>query len=343
MRLFEGTTADEVWQQMASAFRTDRSFREQPSRGGPTYEMLHVVSSIADPRQRWVYSRRAAINPAFALAEVVWILTGRQDIAFLEFWFSRIREFLGENPNAYGAYGHRLRSHHGIDQLERAFQVLSRNPETRQVVLQIWDAETDLPNSDGSPRSDDIPCNLTSVLKIREGRLEWLQLIRSNDLYLGVPYNYVQFTMLQEIIAGWLGVALGTYNHISDSLHVYKRDAKRVLNSVRQTTASNSDSIAVGKLESDQLFSDLGGKMDLMRQPGIDAGNILELVEWPSAPVSFKNILILIGAEAARRHGLDLVSESLMAKCTNPSFSALWRNWIASVNSTKVAKGSPVA
>lgn len=328
---FEGETADEVWQHMADSFRSG-AFREQPGRGGSTHELLHVVTSISDPRQRWVQSRRPPMNPAFALAEVVWILAGRNDVDFLEFWFSKIRQFIGERPYAYGAYGHRLRFHHGIDQLERAYQALRNNPNSRQVALQIWDAETDLPNQTGEPRSEDIPCNMLSMLKVRDGRLEWFQVIRSNDIYLGVPYNFIQFTMLQEIIAGWLGIGVGTYNQVSDSLHVYDRDAKNVTRSVPTHEEKNSDSIAVSKDISDQLFAELSRKLDDMRNPSLQVESLLGLAEWPSAPQSFKNMLLLLSSEAARRHHWHDLSKGLMAQCTNPGFIRLWDNWIASVD-----------
>ena len=315
---------------MADGFRSG-VFQEQDGRGGRTYELLHVASSISDPRQRWVQSRRPPINPAFALADVVWILAGRSDVDFLEFWFSKIRQFIGERPYAYGAYGHRLRSHHGIDQLEGAYQALLNKPDSRQVALQIWDAETDLPYSTGDPRAQDIPCNMLSMLKVRNGRLEWFQVIRSNDIYLGVPYNYVQFTMLQEIIAGWLGIDVGTYNQISDSLHIYERDKKKVIRSHPNQTEKNTDSIAVSKEMSDQLFAELSRKLDDLRRPDLQVESFEKIVEWSAAPQSFKNMLMLIGSEAARRHDWHDLSIDLMKRCTNPAFIQLWNNWIASM------------
>ena len=35
--------------------------------------------------------------------------------------------------------------------------------------------------------------------KVRQGKLEWSQIMRSNDVLLGMPYNFIQFTGLQEI------------------------------------------------------------------------------------------------------------------------------------------------
>ncbi len=102
---FQGQSADDVWQQAADAFRRSEGVGSQSSRGGPTREILHVAISIADPRQRWVVSREPPLNLAFALAEVVWIMTGRRDLAFLEYWNSRYHDFVGPGPELHGAYG----------------------------------------------------------------------------------------------------------------------------------------------------------------------------------------------------------------------------------------------
>ena len=226
---FEGPTADNVWQQIVEAFRAGDDVLVQPSRGGNTKEILHAAITIDDPRQRWVASRQSPLNIAFAFAELVWIMTGRNDLAFMQAWNKRLPDYVGKGPKLHGAYGYRLRQKGGVDQLTRVYQSLSSNPNTRQAVLQIWDSSVDLPQSDGSPANQDIPCNVLSLLKVRAGKLEWLQVIRSNDLFLGIPYDFVQFTSLQEVMAGWLGIDCGAYHQVSDSLHIYDRDEESVL------------------------------------------------------------------------------------------------------------------
>jgi thymidylate synthase len=158
---------------------------------------------------------------------LIWILNGRDDSAFLNRWNSKLPSFVGEGVKYDGAYGARLRNRFGVDQIRRVCDALSSNPGSRQAVLQIWDAASDLPLPDGLPASPDVPCNVCSLLKIRGGKLEWSQVLRSNDLFLGLPYNFIQFTFLQEILAGRLQVGVGNYCHFSDSLHVYERDIER--------------------------------------------------------------------------------------------------------------------
>ena len=328
---FHGQSADTVWQEAAASFRRSLGIRNQGSRGGSTKEILHAVMSIADPRQRWVVSRTPPLNVAFALAEVIWVMCGRHDLAFLEFWNSQYRKYVGPGPELHGAYGYRLRRHLGIDQLERAYQALKQDSDTRQVVLQIWDSRIDMPDSDGSPVDSDVPCNVLAMPKIRDGKLEWLQVIRSNDMFLGVPHNFVQFTYIQEVLAGWLGIECGSYNQISDSLHVYERDWVNVMNSFSfWNAAPNTDCLAQPRLESEQLFRELEFRVEQMMDPGTEPDVLEDLTSRNGMPEAFRNIGTVLTAETLRRRGLMESATRVMSACTNPAYQQLWVRWCSS-------------
>jgi thymidylate synthase len=340
IRVFRGPTADDVWQQLVEAFRQSDGVNAQPSRDGPTKEILHVAISIPDPKQRWVVSREPPLNVAFALAEVVWIMTGRRDLAFLEFWNGRLRDFVGPGPDLHGAYGYRLRHHLGLDQMGRACEALNRDPDSRQVVLQIWDSSSDLPQADGAPADPDVPCNVVSILKVRAGKLEWLQIIRSNDLFLGVPHNFVQFTCLQEIMAGWLGIECGSYDQISDSLHLYTRDEKNVLGSSQLARVRpNADSLALPREESELAFRELESRIERVIAPGLEQSELESLSRWDSAPDAYQNILAVLVAEAARRRGQMETATEAMSSCTNPVYQELWARWLSRVRSSLSGQG----
>ena len=328
---FDGLSADAVWQKAAIAFRESVGIRNQDSRGGPTKEMLHVGMSISDPRQRWVVSRTPPLNLAFALAEVVWIMTGRRDLAFLEYWNREYRKYVGQGPKLHGAYGYRLRSHLQIDQLERAYRALKHETDTRQVVLQIWDSRIDMPAVDGTPADRDIPCNVVAMPKVRDGKLEWLQIIRSNDMFLGVPHNFVQFTCLQEVLAGWLGVECGTYNQISDSLHVYNHHWEKVVKSAPLPSVSrNRDCLDLPRADSNRMFKDLEHRVEQMIDPKTEPDALEGLSSWEGAPEGYRNIGIVLSAEALRRRGLEKAAARTMSKCTNPVYQQLWSRWCSS-------------
>src|SRR5690606_26043016 len=52
--------------------------------------------------------------------------------------------------------------------------------------------------------------------------------MRSNDLWLGLPYDIMMFTRLQSAMAWALGVRVGKYVHTTFSLHLYERDIPKV-------------------------------------------------------------------------------------------------------------------
>jgi thymidylate synthase len=327
IHVFQGATADEVWSEAAARFENSAAVLHQPSRIGNTLELLHTTLSIRDPRQRWVLSRYPAMNPAFAIAEVVWIIAGRNDSAFINHWNPALPRFAGEGDVYHGAYGHRLRRNFGFDQLESAFLALQSNPVSRQVVLQIWDASLDLPGEGGAPRDPDIPCNICSMIKVREGKLDWMQVLRSNDLFLGVPHNIVQFTSLQEVVAGWLGIEVGTYHQLSDSLHIYERDISKIRQRSKPESHRNPDSLMLPKMQSEQIWGDIAHRMFLLASTGD-----LSIVEWRKitdieGPEAFRNLFSVVAADDARRRGWTNCAEEAMKVCTNPALIESWRNW----------------
>lgn len=48
--------------------------------------------------------------------------------------------------------------------------------------------------------------------------------MRSNDIYFGLPYDYLYFVSLGEYIAKQLNISFSTYHHIVTSMHLYTRD-----------------------------------------------------------------------------------------------------------------------
>jgi thymidylate synthase len=160
------------------------------------------------------------LNPFFALAESLWVLRGDRDLRSLQQYIGNYGDFSDDGRTLHGAYGFRLRRHFGVDQLKTAVTLLRESPDTRRVVLQMWSVE------DLGAASRDIPCNTQIALKIRGGALDLTVFNRSNDAYLGVPYNMWVFGMVQAYLARRLEVQTGRQTHFIDSLHIYERDLK---------------------------------------------------------------------------------------------------------------------
>lgn len=324
---FSGKTADEVWLKVAQNLLDGKNSHDKSGRTGNTRELLHACFSIADPRQRWVFSRVPPINVAFALAEIIWIMNGRDDARFLTYWNSQLPKYVGNKEHLHGAYGFRLHKHMKINQLERAYKALKSNPDSRQIVLQIWDSQIDLPNSSGMPADDDIPCNIVSLIKIIDTKLEWFQIMRSNDIQLGTPYNFVQFTYLQEIMAGWLGLELGSYNHLSDSIHVYLNNIKDVQKAKGTRYVENNDIISLPYRDSKECFLELSRRLDNIQKSYPSEKKLRIIAKWSDVPIEFRNILFVLIAEAARKLKYYELSEESIDQCINPALKFLWTQW----------------
>jgi len=342
METYRGPTADDVWRQVYRAMMAMAGCQKvQESRGGATLELLHVALEIQYPQQRWIVSRQPAINPALGIAEVFWILAGGNDAPVLNYWFPDLPKFAGEGNTYPGAYGYRLRRQFGVDQIRRACDILSSDPTSRQVVLQLWDASSDLPHDDGRPRCKDIPCNVTALLKVREGRLEWTQILRSNDLHRGLPYNILQFTMLQEVMAGWLGIEIGSYYHWSDSLHVYVDDAAHFSCASPAELESNRDSLTIDIARGEVLVEELYRRTVELTKPEVTESRLEELIMIPEAPVGYQNLMRVLGSESARRRARQDQAVAVMEGCTNPQLVQAWSAWRERLQTVAPQHGVP--
>lgn len=203
-----------------------------PSRDGNVKEMLDVKTHIVNPYRRCVGGYGRNINIFFLLAEAMWIALGRKDVDWLVLFNKQMGKYSDDGRSFHAPYGYRLRhwgnrsedsfidensqAARGYDQLSDAVRLFGENPNTRQVVMSIWNPLLDL-----GFKTKDIPCNDIVMMKIREGFLITTIANRSNDLHLGLPTNIFQFSFLAEIVASVLGVRMGTQTHNSQSLHVY--------------------------------------------------------------------------------------------------------------------------
>jgi thymidylate synthase len=327
IRLFAGETCDEVWRHAASQLSTGDAAISVGSRQGQTREYLHCVFEVTDPRQRWVLSRTPALNPAFAIAEVLWILEGSRNASAINYWNPRLPQFAGAGETYHGAYGHRLRNTFGVDQIDRACEVLSANPTSRQVVLQIWDSQHDLPSSDGFPRDPDIPCNVCAMLKVRDGALHWTQVLRSNDIYLGTPHNFVQFTTLQEIVSGCLGVKIGVYVHVVDSLHMYDKDLQAFGMSAETLKLRSNDCLGLPRHELSETLLALGESLRELSSDNLVPSAVVRMLSERELPPAWRNLRCVLIADAARRRNWRAEMRAAIAECTNPVLQLSWAAW----------------
>lgn len=186
-----------------------------------TKELLNSGFTLLDITDN-VPTARTGYSIAYMLGELTWYFTGREDVEFISkfssFW-KRISDDGVTNRSAYGAI---VFNRYGFDQVAQVVDTLKRNPYSRRAIINF-----NVPNPKRFETRDEI-CTIALVFELREGKLDCAGIMRSNDVWLGTPYDVVFFTELQKHIANELGVGYGKYTHFAVSLHAYAKDADRV-------------------------------------------------------------------------------------------------------------------
>lgn len=149
------------------------------------------------------------LNYRFMVAEWIWYMRGRNDLAALTRFNPNMAKFSDDGRTLAGAYGPRLES-----QWPYIYSMLLRDPDTRQAIASIW-----TPNPEPSL---DIPCTLSLQFLRREDKLNLIVTMRSSDIWLGLPYDMFSFSQMQNAIAGELQLARGWIQFNLGSSHLYE-------------------------------------------------------------------------------------------------------------------------
>ncbi len=153
------------------------------------------------------------------IAEQIWFVSGaRRPDDFLRDFTKIWDDFTNPNDVVTVAYGYRWRRHFGRDQLGALVKLLEKDPSSRHGVVVTWD-----PSSDGlgGTARGNVPCPYTFTVNIIGGRLNLHNIVRSNDVILGLPHDVAGFALLQATLAQRLGVEVGVYTHSVSNAHVY--------------------------------------------------------------------------------------------------------------------------
>jgi thymidylate synthase len=181
----------------------------QSPRGQITFEELGVVLRMSDLRENILINDARRPNYRFMVAEWLWIALGRSDVASLMRYNKQIAQFSDDKLTFSGAYGPRLKP-----QWDWIIQKLRKDEYSRQSVASIW-----LPSPS---ESKDIPCTLNFQFLLRDKHLNCIVTMRSSDVWLGLPYDFFNFSMLTNMLAGELGVECGWLQMNLGSSHLYR-------------------------------------------------------------------------------------------------------------------------
>ncbi len=160
-------TADSIAELFSGTVTLAKSGEKISPRGMATHEVRDVHLLLTQPRARLLYAPPARIvNPAFAVAETVWHLSG-SDAPWIFDYNSRLRQFADDGV-LLGAYGPRMRNWGGkVDQLARVVEILQADPDSRRALIQLYD-----PAQDAAGHKD-VPCTLGFRFHLRAAACTW--------------------------------------------------------------------------------------------------------------------------------------------------------------------------
>ena len=198
------------------------------TRNGPAYEYsVPIGTTYLQPKERVIFYPERDANPFFHCLESLWMLGGRNDVAYVSKYSGNIKNYSDNGSTYHGAYGYRWRKWFHYDQLEVAAHRLRTFPNDRRTVVTMWDANTDLQQGNDSK---DLPCNTQIYFGVRKGKLNMTVVNRSNDLVWGAyGANAVHMSFLLEYMAAKIGVGVGTYTQFSNNLHAYVETLDKVM------------------------------------------------------------------------------------------------------------------
>lgn len=162
-----------------------------------------------------------------AVTELLWILQGRTDIAYLHkhgvsYWDSDYNRSGRKDGTLGPVYGKQLRNFNGTDQLETILKQIKFEPSSRRIMASLWNP-TDM---------DDMalpPCHYGFQVFINNGTLSLLWNQRSVDVFLGLPYDIAMYGLLLLMLAKGNGYKPGQLIAFLGDTHLYNNHIDQAL------------------------------------------------------------------------------------------------------------------
>lgn len=223
MTVFNAKSVNEAWEEAFQALADQaKTGHLQESRDGDVVgEILNAAFEIEDPTRSIVTSPIRKMPMRYAVGELAWYLSGSNRVRDIAQFAPKWREISDDGITNNSAYGHRILHQFCFDQWEYVKQMLIDHPDSRQAIIHIKDPS--------NKPTKDVPCTVYLQFLLRDNKLHLSVHMRSNDIWMGVPYDMFSFCFLQMKMAMELGVGIGSYTHYAGSLHLYQRDFNTAL------------------------------------------------------------------------------------------------------------------
>ena len=254
--VFKGKNINEAWESIF--YELNRQAKEgalNSSRDGDVVgEIINATLIVEDPTRNILTSPVRKMPMRYAIGEFLWYLSGNPTLQAIGHYTSAWERMSDDGVTVNSNYGNIIFNGgidicHGEDpescddkvcfnQFQYCYDLLKKDPNTRQAVIHIK-----TPRNTIKYPTKDLNCTVYCQFFIREedGKpaLFMSTHMRSNDLWMGVPYDCFFFMNLQVLMAMRLGIEVGNYTHYAGSLHMYARDYEVALKNLEAASRKN--------------------------------------------------------------------------------------------------------
>ena len=150
--------------------------------------------------------------------ELLWFLRGSTNInddltEHTSIWDA----WADENGDLGPIYGYQWRNWGGtgIDQIQRAIDLIKTQPDSRRIIVSAW-------NVGDLEKMALPPCHSFFQFYVVDGRLDCQLYQRSGDVALGVPFNIASYALLTMMIAQECNLTPGFFVHTIGDAHIYR-------------------------------------------------------------------------------------------------------------------------
>ena len=210
-----------------------------PNRTGiATYAIQHQYLFLEDVQNNFPNVKGKKVYPKMALKELMWMLNGRTDTKWLEERGVNYWNPWANNEGTIGkSYGYQFRNFNGVDIFANAILTLSRNPESRRNIINLWNHkdidEMTLPPCFYDFHFECIP-HSTELIEGENFQNYFVDLHvkqRSADSFIGTPYDMMFISWFLFVMCEF-GNYFGNKNLFSfkprnihytmDNFHIYE-------------------------------------------------------------------------------------------------------------------------
>ena len=162
------------------------------------------------------------------VAELLWFLRGDTNLRFLHQHACHIWDQWADANGELGPiYGFQWRKWNGKDQIAELIQNLKQRPDSRRHILNAWNL-ADLPEESITPQENVrqgkmalAPCHVLSQFYVHQAQLSCQVYLRSQDFFLGTPFNLASYALLTHILALECGYEVGDLVWVGGDVHLY--------------------------------------------------------------------------------------------------------------------------